>query len=219
MTNQNQTFLANAVFAVGAIFATASHAQAGFIMIVQQVGSDVVETGSGTINLSGLSLAFAANKSGNLESNSGEAIGGPASATSALLYGSNFGPSSFGSGGYVAAHSGSGDLVGVDSIFVFVPSGYVSGAALSDTSTWTNTTLATLGLTTGTYTWTWGSGATADSFELDIGQSSAPEPSTFGLLALAAGGLMLGCYLRRAPVVKMDAACSSPSGRIFPTEV
>jgi hypothetical protein len=52
--NKNRTFLANGLFVAAAMFATASHAQAGFIMTIQQVGSDVVETGSGTINLSAL---------------------------------------------------------------------------------------------------------------------------------------------------------------------
>ena len=47
--------------------------------------------------------------------------------------------------------------------YVFLPAGYVSGAALSSTSTWTGQTLATLGVTVGTYTWTFGSGASADS--------------------------------------------------------
>jgi hypothetical protein len=107
------------------------------------------------------------------------------------------GPSTFGAEGVELADSGSGDVVGIlaDNV-IEVPSGYVSGAALSDTSTFTGEALAGLGLTTGIYTWTWGSGATADSFQLDIGQSSTPEPSTFALLAFAVAGLMLGCHFR-----------------------
>jgi len=223
MITYNYMFFHSLMFVGAAILATASHAQAGFIMSIQQVGSDVVETGSGTINLSGLSDQAGANDPGTLWLSFPAGsffVAGPAVPGNTEFYKGISGLSSFGSGGLFTANSGTGDLVGViANDGIYVPSGYVSGAALSDTSTFTSETLAGLGLTTGVYTWTWGTGATADSFQLDIGQSSTPEPSTFGLLALAAGGLMVGCCFRRVRAVKMDAACSSPSGRISPTEL
>lgn len=221
MTIGGRTFICNAVFVAAAIFATGSHAQAGFIMTIQQVGNNVVETGSGTINLSALTFIENGLDQGGVGGSIGYAAAGPYPTISNpddVLYSGISGPTSFGSGAYLAASSGSGpvvDVYGANGTLV-VPTGYVSGAALSDTSTFINTTLAGLGLTTGDYIWTWGTGATADSFQVQIG---TPEPSTFGLLALAAAGLMLGCHLRRTPVVKMDAACSSPSGRISLTEL
>ena len=48
-----------------------------------------------------------------------------------------------------------------------VPTGYVSGTALSDSATYSGTTLATLGVTPGTYVWTWGTGAN-QKFTLQI---------------------------------------------------
>lgn len=63
-----------------------------------------------------------------------------------------------------------------------VPLDYVSGSALSDSSTYYSQTFSSLGVRPGSYVWTWGSGATADSFTLDIG--SVPEPSSALLFAL-----------------------------------
>jgi hypothetical protein len=83
------------------------------------------------------------------------------------------GPAFFG-GSVVATYAGSGtgDLVGILRFgsrdegllgpFVaslVIPRGYVSGTALSNSATYNNATLATLGVTPGTYEWTWGTGA------------------------------------------------------------
>jgi hypothetical protein len=104
-----------------------------------------------------------------------------------------------------AANSGSGDMVGISDGPVFgqpivtVPSGYVSGVALSDMATYDNTTLGTLGATPGTYTWTWGSGPTEDSFTLDIvAPISAPEPGSLALLVMGLAGLGMVLHARRA---------------------
>jgi len=49
-----------------------------------------------------------------------------------------------------------------------VPDGYTSNTRLTTSSTYTGATLASLGVTPGTYVWSWGSGATADSLTLQI---------------------------------------------------
>jgi hypothetical protein len=68
---------------------------------------------------------------------------------------------------------------------LFLPVNYVSGAPLSDSATWDNATIASLGLTPGTYTWTWGSGASADSFTVQI-EASTPQPGSMALLGAGA---------------------------------
>ena len=169
-------------------------ARANFIAIINQVGNDVVMTGSGTIDLTGLS--FYGNGSFNnayIVPSQGALMLGNLGFVKAYV---NFsGPSSFGSGGFTNASGSSGDAVGLSgsgSNMLFVPSGYLSGNPLSDTSTYNNATFASLGITPGTYTWTWGTGIHADSFELQI----VPEPSTLALLGVTAIAATVACRRR-----------------------
>jgi len=162
-------------------------AQASYIVTMTQQGTNVVATGSGTIDLS--SLIFVGTGSGDeagVSGGLGIIVVGPVSFQPSDGYGGYSGPVSFGSLGLLTASTGSGDRVGIDqdSGELFVPAGYVSGTALSSSSTWDNKDFASLGVTPGTYVWNWGSGPTADSFTLQIGAAAVPEPSTLALLAL-----------------------------------
>jgi hypothetical protein len=73
-----------------------------------------------------------------------------------------------------------------------VPEGYLSGQALSDSMTFNNETLASLGVTPGTYEWTWGTGLPNQNFTLIIGGAGVPDGGStvsllgFGLLGLVA---------------------------------
>lgn len=135
---------------------SAPPAQAGYIVTLQQVGSDVVATGTGAFNLTGLTIGGvvfrgsaivpASADIGTGFNNDGTTYGGLGVIT---------GPSSFGSGGVTFASSGTGDLVGFETNtsfgnFIIVPLGYVSGSALSDSATYNNATFASLGVTPGT---------------------------------------------------------------------
>lgn len=102
------------------------------------------------------------------------------------------GPSDFGAGPVFLSSSGGGDTVGIFTVgVVLLPVDYVSGSALSDTSTWDSSTIAGLALTQGTYVYTWGSEATADSFTVNIGDSPTPEPGTTYLLGVAGVSLVI----------------------------
>ena len=163
-------------------------AQAGYIVTLQQVGSNVVANGSGAIDLSG--LGFLGTFTG------GSAIGPDEplidTGTTSIIdeYSGFSGPTSFGSGTITDASSESGDFVGIQGGFLFVPTGYLSGTALSDSSTYTGQTFSTLGVTPGTYEWTWGSGAN-QNFTLEAGVAAVPDSgSTLGLLFLSLVGLL-----------------------------
>jgi hypothetical protein len=155
-------------------------AEAGYTVTLQQVGPDVVVTGSGSIDLTGLSIV------GHhipTETDIEPANGGIFTGTSAfadVYQGNVSGPRSFGSGSGRYTNNASGDMVGIYAVsgnIVVVPTGYISGNALSDMAIYRGETFCTLGVTPGTYVWTWGGGAN-QNFTLQIPRAinCAPTP-------------------------------------------
>src|SRR5438067_3456526 len=149
-------------------------AQAGYTVTLQQVGPDVVATGSGAIGLHGLTFSHSSSANPAIVPSSSNFLvrgvsiyTGPASSSVDSYFVPQSGPTGFGSGSTTYASGGSGDMVGIFEGFITgdpvrlltVPRGYVSGTALSDMATYSGKTLATLGVTPGTYVWTWGTGA------------------------------------------------------------
>jgi hypothetical protein len=149
-------------------------AQAGYTVTLREVGPDVVATGSGPIDLTGLSIAFHnVRTETDIEPANGGIFTG-ASAFCDLYQGTISGPTSFGSGSATFTNNASGDMVAIYKPahgplfnYIVVPTGYVSGDALSDTATYSGKTFASLGVTQGTYVWTSGSGAN-QNFTLKI---------------------------------------------------
>ena len=182
-----------AVLATLALATTASHA--AIVISFQQVGANVVETGSGSANLTALTLSGPFFGPGQTFPNVQQAIVGPSASGSAFTGVS--GPSNFGLGGGALASSNSGNTFGLVQFFaapnLYLPTGYVSGSALSGSSTFNGQTFASLGITPGTYLYTWGAGPTADSLTVQAIAAPVPEPGSAlaGLLALGAcaGGL------------------------------
>src|SRR5205085_7185414 len=79
---------------------------------------------------------------------------------------------------------------------LIVPTGYVSGTALSDTATYSGRTFATLGVTPGTYVWTWGTGAN-QNFTL---QTKTPVPASTAIWFLNNNAFVASAYGPRLPV-------------------
>ncbi len=99
-------------------------------------------------------------------------------------------PASFGSGSFENATSGSGDFVGftanINTTYLVVPTGYVSGNSIASLATYAGATFASLGMTPGVYTYL----LPKDRVTLVIGNASAvPLPATLPLLATGLGGL------------------------------
>jgi hypothetical protein len=175
-------------------------AQAGYTVTLRQVGPDVVATGSGSIDLTGLTFfrSTSLNPAINpLFQYSGFISTGPTSSrVDSYSYPAprigGFGPAPT-----TAANSGSGNMVGIagnlDDLGIFqgfllsVPKGYVSGTALSDSATYIGKTFATLGVTPGTYVWTWGPGAN-QNFTLDVVAVAVSEPPPGLLLNISTRG-------------------------------
>jgi hypothetical protein len=153
-------------------------AEAGYTVTLRQVGPDVVATGSGAINLTGLTFDTSAFVNSEMRPSPATILTGPTTSSSVDLYTEPGGPTSFGSSGFFTlASSGSGDMVGIATgeelhpVSLIVPTGYVSGTFLSDSATYNGKTFATLGITPGTYVWTWGTGAN-QNFTLQIGPAT-----------------------------------------------
>ena len=160
-------------------------AQAGYTVTLQQVGRNVVAAGSGPIDLTGLFFFPGSFESPEIHPsgvfNGGARIRTGPTSSSVDRYRGPGTMGSFGSGLTTTASSGSGDMVGVFSVrfgnlftVLSVPTGYVSGTPLSDSATYNNATLASLGVTPGTYVWKWGTGAN-QNFTLKI---LTPGPGT-----------------------------------------
>jgi hypothetical protein len=177
--------------------------QAAYMVTLLEQNGNVVATGSGTIDLTGMRPQADQNGlSAYIDPLIGQIFIGAGS--SANVYTGFTGPASTGSNTATFANfnSNSGNLVGIDppDNFLLVPVGYVSGNdLLKSTSTWDNTTFSGLGVTPGTYTWHWGTGAHADSFTLQIGPAAAavPEPASLTLLGIGAVSLVVAYRRRR----------------------
>src|SRR5205823_11000741 len=172
-----------ALTAVAALSLFSVQLAQAYSVTLEQVGSDVVATGSGPLDLTGLTLVVTyASLPAQIFPVLGQIVTGSGGATDGYQ-GSISGPTSFGGVFFTFASSGSGDSVGIfrDTSTLLVPSGYVSGTALSDSATYSNATFASLGVTPGTYEWTWGAGAD-QNFTLVIPRAGVPDSgSSFGL--------------------------------------
>jgi hypothetical protein len=166
--------------------------QAAVVVNVVQSGSDVVWSGDGTLNVSSLTLQgsgallagsdfgeefFLGADPGGFPAVSFYGATGQVSAPGALFAGDLF----------IQPQSGTGARFGIaieafngqNGPAVTVPAGYMSGGALSGTSTYANKTIAGLGLIPGTYVWEW----SGDTLTLNIGQ--VPLPAAPWLFATA----------------------------------
>jgi hypothetical protein len=169
-----------------------SGASGNFNVLVSQVGPDVVWSGSGSFNLTSLTLnQNIPGVTGGFNQPFAQFIIGPTSPSGATTYsGSSFTtfPTSFGSGGGLAPSSSSGSLFGVVQTAgpsgpreVVVPPGYVSGTVISGSMTYNTQTIAGMGLSGGTYTWAWGSGGTASTLVMtieNVGVTPTPTPTS-----------------------------------------
>ena len=180
---------------VGAVRAKATP----YVVTVEQVGSDVVATGSGQFDLTGLTFSTTEAIAAGMNPKLGVMSLAPGSID--LYLGTFSGPNGFGTAfGFTGADNSTGTTAYVIGEFngrLGVPGGYVSETALAtSTSTYLNATLAGLGVTPGIYTWTWGSGAD-QSFTLEIGQTAISTPATLPLFITGLAGLGLLRWRRK----------------------
>lgn len=183
----------------------APQAQASpFKVTITQDGSSVVANGSGSIDISGLTLYSPGAPSNSMDPTFFTLVLGASVADAYAVTFVGGGLDGFGDGGTSFASDASGDTAGLfiltndqgqftDPLIgqLYVPAHYVSGGYLSDTTTWDNSTFASLGLEPGIYSLAWGS-APNQSFTVVV-KSGVPEPPSIALL----GTGLLGMFLLR----------------------
>jgi PEP-CTERM motif len=185
---------------------SAPSAQAAYLVTFEEVGSDVIEVGGGTIDLTDLNVfGFRQAVFTGIQPNG--AFFGSGTGEVSIVGGDITGPGSYGPGGGTNPSSSDGDgimLILADSQTPLrAPEGYISGSPLSETSTYLNATFASLGMTPGEYVWTWGSGDHADTFTINIVASpppAVPEPSTWAMLLIGFAGLGYAAVRRKSAV-------------------
>jgi hypothetical protein len=176
-----------------ALLGTTAAASADYVEIIAQDGANVVVTGSGDFNLTGLNPQEASNFGPGIQADLGFVLTG--SSFREVVFTTVSGPTNFGSGGGFNYNSTAGAEVGIYGYYgyLLVPVDYVSGTALTSSAVFDNTTISGLGLTPGTYIWTWGGGncSTDQCFTLEIGAVPGPIVGS-GLpgLIFASGGLL-----------------------------
>lgn len=164
------------------------------VINVEEVGQDIVVSGSGSFNLTGLTQIGGQALFGAVGSANGiMRLGGPNSDHYYNMYQTVSGP--LFTMDYATASSFTGDRFGLMASvgFIYTPQLYVSGTQLSGTMTLLNRSFESLNATQGTYVYTWGEGENADSLTLNIGEAevAVPEPASAVTMLLGIGLLFL----------------------------
>ena len=172
-----------------------------YTVTVQQMGANVVANGSGAFNLTGLTLFSGDFVVPQMNASfgailTGQVLGGRSQDTLDSLDRRVSAPGAFFSPS-LAAETLSAFRAVLHALYV--PQGYVSNTALSNSMTFNSATLDSLGVTPGTYVWSWGTGLPNQNFTLIIGGAGVPDGGStvsllgYGLLGLAALRRKLAC--------------------------
>jgi hypothetical protein len=181
-----------------ALLATSVTAHAVYTINIVETGANVVMTGSGSLNTTGLTFAATAAGCTDIRPDS-------------LCIGSGFSDqvaqnaltpalTGFATAGQFNDDARTGDSVFIFSRDLFVPSTYVSGSPLSSSSTFNGRTFASMGLTLGTRTLTLPNN---DTIVINITNvpptitTPVPTLGQYGIMALASLMAMVGMWMSR----------------------
>lgn len=186
------------VAAGAALSSVASTADAAIVIDITQVGSDIVVTGSGSFDTTGLARTV---QGGTFSMGMNPSFGvvrfGTGSTVGQISTYAVSGPAAFGTFAtidpYRLATTAVGDVFGIfgRDRHVILPLDYVSGSALSGKLTFANLSFSTLGLSAGTFVYS----NARDSVAVNVGTAAVPEPASWAMMILGMG--IVGAMLRR----------------------
>lgn len=195
-----QGLLTRACIVVG-IQAAVSVAEAALTITASEIGGNVVFSGAGSIDITGLTYNSDHTLSSIMSPEDGFVAF--AAATTSVYISPSLGVVAFGPGVTAASDSVLGNefiiYSDASSGLIGVPVGYSSGDPLSFSATFNGSTMASLGMTPGTYQWT----LPSDTVTLNVGAAVVPEPTTYIAMAGFAG---LGVFVWRRRRAKAKAA-------------
>ncbi len=177
----------------------ARQATAAVTINVTQTGGNVLFDAAGTLNTTDLNSFGYGFDHARVHPNARRFMLGHAPGTRNfdIFRGFTSVPGDFGTGDDLLATTGTGDRFGIsyfdfwDYDLLYVPRDF-TGGSLSATNTYAGASLASIGLTPGSYVWTWGTGVNADSLTLNIKPIPAP-----GAILLGSIGVGFVSWLRR----------------------
>lgn len=191
------------VAATAAAILFPSPANAALTINIVESGLDVIATASGSL-LGTRPGAGVSGLQGLVVPNVANLGFSPSSYTGPMDVAVITGPSSWGPGSLSLATNSSGDLLYlVTGDEILVPPGYVPGSPIAATDTFAGQTLATLGLTPGTYLYSVTLiGVPVDTITVNVG-GGVPEPATWAMMLLGFGGI--GFAVRRRALTRSVA--------------
>ena len=194
MTRTKSTFLA--------LLATfwAVSASADVIIYGYEDGSDVIFSGGGSLDLTGLGAPggpqdFTGVILGRVQADEPELLFLDAN-VDVYLEAATVVADPFGPGFITDADVVSGDAFGFEGSILVTPFGYASGDLLSASMSFLGESFSTMGLIAGTYVWS----LPNDSFTVIIGERPVPVPEPGTLALLGIGLLGMGAARRRKKV-------------------
>jgi hypothetical protein len=179
---------------VAASVGICNSALAGVTIKVEEVGSDVVMAGGGTLDLSLWTLFTPGFGTPGMKADEGVSLGpDPMHEVDLYFTPQGFaGPASIGTGtSFIPATSGSGDPSGLTwtapmglTELLGVPSGYTSGdPIIGSTALFEGESFLTMGISPGSYTWTWDTATGgSDFFTINV---NVPAPGALALFGFA----------------------------------
>jgi hypothetical protein len=139
----------------------------GLFFTMQEVGLNVILSGTGTANVTSLNLSGTSTTFQPFIDPSSGMFSVGVGGNYDVYSGTTFNSAPFGTGGYIIPNIAGGNEFGISVNSLVVPIGY-TGGILNGYSQFDNTDLATLSATTGTYLVQWGSSGASETITFDI---------------------------------------------------